>query len=232
MSSQAGGCWPRAEPARQTCRATAESARTTNATRTADTAEPTEDIAEPAGNLTHPFGGKLARIVSGVPDRREDEVGERFGVGRIHRGGVDGEIDQFTPTGDRGLHQTSSGGAVDPGIGKFLLGGQQLGLHPLGLLKKLADVRPGARRYLRIRHATSLRPGSGATALPATWCPAGNFARTRCALVDHAASASCGCHFVGCSMMVAPRPARSSAIAASSPDSDPRTWASGSAKGT
>ncbi len=79
---------------------------------------------------------------------------------------------------------------------------------------------------------TSLRPGSGATAQPAAWCPAGHLTRTRCALADHSASVSCGCHFVGCSMMVAPRPARSSAIAASSPDSASGIWASGSAKGT
>ncbi len=79
-------------------------------------------------------------ILVGRLDGRDDEVGERLGVLRVHRLRVDHQGAQLAGTGHGGPYETAARLSVDLGPAQFLLGRGEVLLHLLGLLEELLHV--------------------------------------------------------------------------------------------
>ncbi|CCB75652.1 protein of unknown function [Streptantibioticus cattleyicolor NRRL 8057 = DSM 46488] len=77
----------------------------------------------------------------GVPHRGQHQVGQRLGVLRVDRLGVDDQADQLAGPADGGLHQAAARAPLDPRLGQLGLGRGEVLLHLLRLLQQLLHVR-------------------------------------------------------------------------------------------
>ena len=112
---------------------------------------------------------QLARGAVGVPDCREDQVGNglgRFGgVRGVNGGRADGQVHQVTLPVDLGLHQPASRAALDHRLGEFLLSVHELVLHLLRCREQLLHIDLAARIHCaltRYRHARTTHGDSNA----------------------------------------------------------------------
>ena len=113
--------------------------------------EAREAAAEPAGQRAHRLGRDLLGVLRGVPDRGDDQVGQRLGVVGVDRLRVDGQAEQLTGPGDQRGHQTTTRAALDLLALQVGLRFHQLVLHRLRLREQVRTCRSPQRPAHRHR---------------------------------------------------------------------------------